>query len=65
MTTSSGTLRLTGVHHVSAISAHIGRSHDFYTTVLGLRPVIRTVHRTIPPCTTCSSAPAPGARDRT
>lgn len=37
--------RLTGVHHVSALSAHIGRSHDFYTRVLGLRPVIRTVNQ--------------------
>lgn len=38
-------LRLTGVHHVSALSAHIGRSHDFYTRVLGLRPLIRTVNQ--------------------
>ena len=37
--------RLTGLHHVSALSAHIGRSHDFYTRVLGLRPVIRTVNQ--------------------
>ena len=39
------TYRLTGVHHVSSLSAHIGRSHDFYTRVLGLRPVIRTVNQ--------------------
>jgi glyoxalase family protein len=39
------TYRLTGVHHVSALSAHIGRSHDFYTRVMGLRPVIRTVNQ--------------------
>lgn len=39
------TFRLGGVHHVSALSAHIGRSHDFYTRVLGLRPVIRTVNQ--------------------
>ena len=38
-------LRLTGIHHVSSISAHIGRSHDFYTRTLGLRPVIRTVNQ--------------------
>ena len=43
--TKPATLRLTGVHHVSAISAHIGRTHDFYTRVLGLRPVIRTVNQ--------------------
>jgi glyoxalase family protein len=45
MTASPTTLRLSGVHHVSAISAHIGRTHDFYTRVLGLRPVIKTVNQ--------------------
>jgi glyoxalase family protein len=38
-------LALVGVHHVSAISAHIDRSYDFYTRVLGLRPVIKTVNQ--------------------
>ncbi len=42
------TLRLTGVHHVSAVTAHIDRTHDFYTQVLGLRPVIRTVNQDAP-----------------
>jgi glyoxalase family protein len=42
------TLRLTGVHHVSALSAHIDRTHDFYTRVLGLRPVIKTVNQDEP-----------------
>ena len=42
------TLRLAGIHHVSAVSAHIGRSHDFYTRVLGLRPVIKTVNQDSP-----------------
>ena len=41
-------LNLTGVHHVSAISARIGRSHHFYTRVLGLRPVIKTVNQDDP-----------------
>ena len=45
MITSPASLRLSGIHHVSAISAHIGRTHDFYTRVLGLRPVIRTVNQ--------------------
>lgn len=36
---------LTGVHHVSALSAHIGRTHAFYTQVLGMRPVIKTVNQ--------------------
>ncbi len=47
--TATNTIRsLAGVHHVSAISAHIGRSHDFYRRVLGLRPVIRTVNQDDP-----------------
>lgn len=45
---SEPALRLTGVHHVSALSAHIGRSHDFYTRVLGLRPLVRTVNQDEP-----------------
>ena len=45
MITSPASLSLSGVHHVSAISAHIGRTHDFYTSVLGLRPVIKTVNQ--------------------
>src|SRR5687768_7155958 len=40
--------RLNGVHHVSAVSAHIDRTHDFYTQVLGLRPVIKTVNQDSP-----------------
>src|SRR5688572_1248446 len=42
------TFQLTGVHHVSALSAHIDRTHDFYTRVLGLRPVIKTVNQDAP-----------------
>lgn len=37
--------KLTGMHHVSSVSAHIGRTRDFYTRVLGLRPVITTVNQ--------------------
>lgn len=37
--------RLSGMHHVSSLSAHIGRTRDFYTRVLGLRPVITTVNQ--------------------
>jgi glyoxalase family protein len=37
--------QLTGVHHVSSLSAHIVRSRDFYVRVLGLRPVITTVNQ--------------------
>ena len=38
-------LKLSGMHHVSSLSAHIGRTRDFYTRVLGLRPVITTVNQ--------------------
>lgn len=42
------TLRLSGVHHVSALTAQIQRTHDFYTRVLGMRPVIKTVNQDDP-----------------
>jgi glyoxalase family protein len=41
-------LQLTGVHHVSALSADISRTHDFYTRILGMRPLIRTVNQDEP-----------------
>ena len=39
---------LLGIHHVSALSAHIQRSDDFYTGTLGLRRVIKTVNQDDP-----------------
>jgi glyoxalase family protein len=39
---------LAGTHHVSALSARIAVSHDFYTRVIGLRPVVRTVNQDDP-----------------
>lgn len=42
------TLQLKGMHHVSALSGHIQRSHDFYPRVLGLRPIIKTVNQDEP-----------------
>jgi glyoxalase family protein len=42
------TTTLQGMHHVSALSAHIGRSDDFYRRVLGMRPLIRTVNQDAP-----------------
>lgn len=44
----SNTLALTGVHHVSTLSANITRSYDFYTRVLGLRLLIKTVNQDAP-----------------
>ncbi|HEY3228691.1 MAG TPA: ring-cleaving dioxygenase [Roseiflexaceae bacterium] len=40
--------RLSGVHHVSALSAHIERTHAFYPGVLGLHPFIKTVNQDDP-----------------
>jgi glyoxalase family protein len=42
------TLPLLGLHHVSALSAHIGATNRFYTRVLGMRPVIKTVNQDDP-----------------
>ncbi|PNY81159.1 ring-cleaving dioxygenase [Deinococcus koreensis] len=39
---------LSGVHHVSALSAEIAANHDFYTRVLGLRLVKKTVNQDSP-----------------
>ncbi len=47
-THASPTPQLAGLHHVSALSAHIGRSHHFYTGVLGLRPLVRSVNQDDP-----------------
>lgn len=42
------TLQLSGMHHVSSLSAQIGQSRAFYTRVLGMRPVIKTVNQDAP-----------------
>jgi glyoxalase family protein len=39
---------LGGLHHVSALSADIAASREFYVRVLGLRPVITTVNQDDP-----------------
>ena len=41
-------LQLASLHHVSSVSAHIKRSRDFYTRVLGMRPIITTVNQDDP-----------------
>lgn len=41
-------LELAGVHHVSALSARIRKSRDFYVRILGLRPLITTVNQDSP-----------------
>ncbi len=38
-------MQLTGVHHVSALTAQAARNLDFYTRVMGLRLVKRTVNQ--------------------
>lgn len=40
--------QLNGIHHVSALSAHIARTHEFYPQVMGLRPVIKSVNQDEP-----------------
>lgn len=42
------TSRLTGIHHVSALTNDISGTHRFHTGVLGLRPVIKTVNQDDP-----------------
>ena len=39
---------LGGTHHVSTLSAHIARSNEFYTRILGLRLLIKTVNQDAP-----------------
>lgn len=36
---------LSGIHHVTAITAQAGRNHDFYTRTLGLRLVKKSVNQ--------------------
>ncbi|MCB0113445.1 MAG: ring-cleaving dioxygenase, partial [Caldilineaceae bacterium] len=38
-------MHLNGIHHVTAVSAQIGRNLDFYTRVLGLRLVKKSVNQ--------------------
>lgn len=38
-------MQLNGLHHVTAVSARIGRNVDFYTRVLGLRLVKKSVNQ--------------------
>ena len=48
-----------GLHHVTAISGPARRNVDFYTRILGLRLVKKTVTSTIPARTTSTMATAP------
>ena len=38
-------MQLNGIHHITAVSAQIGRNADFYTRVLGLRLVKKSVNQ--------------------
>lgn len=38
-------LQLTGIHHLTAVSAQIRNNYQFYTTVMGLRLVKRSVNQ--------------------
>jgi glyoxalase family protein len=38
-------MQLTGIHHVTAVTAHAAKNHAFYTETLGLRLVKKTVNQ--------------------
>ncbi len=38
-------MQLTGIHHLTAVTADAARNHDFYTRVLGMRLVKKTVNQ--------------------
>jgi glyoxalase family protein len=38
-------MELTGIHHLTAVTAQASRNHDFYTRVLGMRLVKKTVNQ--------------------
>ena len=38
-------MQLTGLHHLTAVSANASANHAFYTRVLGMRLVKRTVNQ--------------------
>jgi glyoxalase family protein len=38
-------MQLTGIHHLTAISANAAQNHDFYTQTLGMRLVKKTVNQ--------------------
>jgi len=48
MTTKGGTMRLDGIHHVTAITADAPGNVEFYAGVLGLRMVKKTVNQDDP-----------------
>jgi glyoxalase family protein len=41
-------MEIKGIHHVSAITANAKMNHDFYTTILGMRLVKKTVNQDDP-----------------
>ena len=38
-------MQLTGIHHLTAVTAHAAANHAFYTGTLGMRLVKRTVNQ--------------------
>src|SRR5881398_551256 len=40
-----GAMKLTGVHHLTAVTADAKGNHDFYTQALGMRLVKKTVNQ--------------------
>ena len=42
---SEANMQLTGIHHLTAVSAQIGKNKDFYTQTLGMRLVKKSVNQ--------------------
>src|SRR5512139_908306 len=45
LATSGGIMELTGIHHLTAVSARIRDNHRFYTRTMGMRLVKRSVNQ--------------------
>ena len=57
-------MRLEGIHHITCITGDAPGNVDFYTRVLGLRLVAKSVNQDNPTSTTCSSPTKRGGRGR-
>ena len=53
-------MALEGLHHITAITGDAPANVDFYTRVLGLRLVKKTVNFDTPTSTTSTTATRPG-----
>ena len=40
-------MQLGGIHHLTAVTANVGQNHAFYTQVMGMRLVKKTVNQDV------------------